>query len=59
MLTHTVYSLKESPKLRSDFRDCQLLGLKLVVDREELQLQRGRLDPNWWKVVRTFDEAAI
>ena len=59
VLTHAVYGLRESPKLWSDFRDCQPLGLKLVVGGEELQLQRGRLDPNWWKVVRTSDEAVV
>ena len=58
VLTHAVYSLRESPKLWSDLRDCQLLGLKLVVDGEELQLQRGRWDPNWWKI-RTSDEAVV
>ena len=59
VLTQAVYGLRESPKLWSDFRDCQLLALKLVVGGEELQLQRGRLDPNWWKVVRTSDEAVV
>ena len=54
VLTHAVYGLRESPKLC-----CQLLTLKLIVDGEELQLQRGRLDPNWWQVVRTSDEAAV
>ena len=47
ILTHAVYGLRESPKLWSGFRDCQLLGLRCTVDGEELRLVRGRLDPNW------------
>ena len=57
--THAVYGLSESPKLWSDFRDCQLLGLRRTVDGEELRLVRGRLDPNWWRVVRTSDGVVV
>ncbi|CAE7740893.1 GIP [Symbiodinium sp. CCMP2592] len=46
-------------KLWSDFRDCQLRALKCVVDGVELQLQQGRLDPNWWRVVRTSDGVVV
>ena len=59
ILTHAVYGLRESPKLWSDFRDCQLLGLRCTVDGEELRLVRGRLDPNWWRVVRTSDGVVV
>ena len=59
ILTHAVYGLRESPKLWSDFRDCQLRVLRCVVDGVELQLQQGRLDPNWWRVVRTSDEVVV
>ena len=54
-----MYGLRESPKLWSDFRDCQLRALRCVVDGVELQLQQGRLDPNWWRVVRTSDEVVV
>ena len=37
--------LRESPKLWSDFRDCQLLGLRCTVDGEELRLVRGMARP--------------
>ena len=30
-----------------------------VVDGVELQLQQGRLDPNWWRVVRTSDGVVV
>ena len=59
ILTHAVYGLRESPKLWSDFRDCQLRALRCVVDGVELQLQQGRLDPNWWRVVRTSDGVVV
>ena len=56
ILAHAVYELRESPKLWSDYRDCQLRAFRCVVDGVELQLQQqGRLDPNWWRVVRTSD----
>ena len=59
ILTHAVYGLRESPKLWSDFRDCQLRALRCVVDGVELQLQQGRLDPNWWRIVRTSDGVVV
>ncbi|OLQ05931.1 Transposon Ty4-H Gag-Pol polyprotein [Symbiodinium microadriaticum] len=59
ILTHAVYGLRESPKLWSDFRDCQLRALRCVVDGVELQLQQGRLDPNWRRVVRTSDGVVV
>ena len=53
ILTHAVYGLRESPKLWSDFRDAQLLGLRFTLSGVEYKLQRGKLDPNWWRVVNT------
>ena len=53
ILTHAVYGLRESPKLWSDFRDAQLLGLRFTLSGVEYKLQRGKLDPNWWRAVNT------
>ncbi|CAE7561459.1 GIP [Symbiodinium natans] len=58
ILTHAVYGLRESPKLWSDFRDSQLLALRCVVNGVELQLLKGKLDTNWWRVVQTSDGQA-
>ena len=33
--------------------------MRCVVDGVELQLQQGRLDPNWWRVVRTSDGVVV
>ena len=37
----------------SDFRDAQLLGLRFTLSGVEYKLQRGKLDPNWRRVVNT------
>ena len=42
ILTHAVYGLRESPKLWSDFRDAQLLGLRFTLSGVEYKLQRGK-----------------
>ena len=42
VLTHAVYGLRESPKLWSDFRDAQLLGLRFTVGGVEYKLKRER-----------------
>ncbi|CAE7263495.1 GIP [Symbiodinium natans] len=59
ILTHAVYGLRESPKLWSDFRDSQLLNLRCVVNGVELQLLKGKLDTNWWRVVQTSDGQVV
>ena len=53
ILTHAVYGLRKSPKLWSDFKDAQLLGLRFTLRGVEYKLLRGKLDPNWWRVVNT------
>ena len=59
VLTHAVYGLRESPKLWSDFRDAQLLGLRFTVGGVEYKLKRGTLDPNWWRVVSTVSGEVV
>ncbi|CAE7228517.1 GIP [Symbiodinium natans] len=59
ILTHAVYGLRESPKLWSDFRDSQLLNLRCMANGVELQLLRGKLDTNWWRVVQTSDGQVV
>ncbi|CAE7492518.1 GIP [Symbiodinium natans] len=59
ILTHAVYGLRESPKLWSDFRDSQLLNLRCMANGVELQLLKGKLDTNWWRIVQTSDGQVV
>ena len=48
-----VYGYRKSPRLWGDFRDQEIMGMKIVLDEKVIQLRPMVTEPNLWRIVST------